>query len=240
MHAKPYTRQALHHEVSGLQKQTLLHTTSIIEQQTVLLKCIQGFHEIQCFYMPGFDPRNYTNTEHNDSTDSNISSTTAVKNTKLYMPSELSASEGRKFCLNGLASIEDCIRFAKASNLLEDLRHHLHTRSFANKFKITNITGQKKNTQACEVQHHINDKVQASEVQYRRLREALKKLHGAGDWEDKLKVLEKSDICTLNERELNRKEQDEQYQLRQWLGIIIDDIQDERVVVQVAAVGEGQ
>jgi hypothetical protein len=61
-----------------------------------------------------------------------------------------------------------------------------------------------------------------------------------GDWEDKLKVLEKSDVHALNERELNREEQDEQYWLHQRLGIVIDDIQDERVVVQVAAVGEGQ
>jgi hypothetical protein len=190
--------------------------------------------------MPGFDPRNYTDTEHNDSTNSNISSTTAVENTKLYMPSELSASDRRKFCPNGLASVEDRIRFAEASDSLEDLRHHLRTRSFTNKFKIANITGQRKNTRAREVQHRIDDKVRASELQYRRAREALKKLRGAGDWEDKLKVLEKSDVRALNERELNREEQDEQYRLRQRLGIVVDDIQDERVVAQVAAVGEGQ
>ena len=68
----------------------------------------------------------------------------------------------------------------------------------------------------------------------------MKKLRGAGDWEDKLKVLEKSDVRALNERELNQEEQDEQYRLRQRLGIVVDDIQDERVVVQVAAIGEGQ
>ena len=238
--AKPYTRQALRHEVSGLRKQTLLQTTSIVERRTVLLKRIQRFREIQRFYMPGFDPRNYTNTEHNDTTDSNISSTTAVENTKLYMPSELSASDRRKFCPNGLASVEDRIRFAEASDSLEDLRHHLRTRSFTNKFKIANITGQRKNTRAREVQHRIDDKVRVSELQYRRAREALKKLRGAGDWEDKLKVLEKSDVRALNERELNREEQDEQHRLRQRLGIVVDHIQDERVVAQVAAVGEGQ
>ena len=140
MRAKPYTRQALRHEVSGLRKQTLLQTTSIMEQWTVLLK------HVQRFYMPGFDPRNYTNTEHDDSTDSNISLSTAIENTKLYMPSELSTLDRRKFCPNGLAFIEDRIQFAEASDSLEDLRHHLHTRSFTNKFKIANITGQKKNT----------------------------------------------------------------------------------------------
>ena len=78
------------------------------------------------------------------------------------------------------------------------------------------------------------------ELQYQRAWEALKKLRGAGDWEDKLKVLEKSDVHALNERELNREEQDEQHRLRQRLGIVVDHIQDERVVAQVAAVGEGQ
>ena len=78
------------------------------------------------------------------------------------------------------------------------------------------------------------------ELQYRRAPEALKKLRGAGDWEDKLKVLEKSDVRALNERELNQEEQDEQHWLCQWLGIVVDHIQDERVVAQVAAVGEGQ
>jgi len=101
--------QALRHGVSSLQKETLLQTTSIMEQQTVLLKRVQRFHEIQHFYMPGFDPRNYTNTKHNDSTDSNILSTTAIENTKLYMPSELSALDHHKFCPNNLASVEDCI-----------------------------------------------------------------------------------------------------------------------------------
>jgi len=117
-----------------------------MERWTVLLKHIQRIRKIQRFYMPGFDPRNYTNTEHDDSTDSNISPSTAIENTKLYMPSELSALDRRKFCPNGLASIEDHIQFAKASDSLEDLQHHLRTWSFTNKFKIANITGQKKNT----------------------------------------------------------------------------------------------
>ena len=189
--------------------------------------------------MPGFDPRNYTHTGLHHLSDPNASST-AVENTNLFMPSELSASDRRKFCPNGLASAEDRIRFGEALDSLEDLRHHLRTRSFTNKFKIANVTGQINNTRAREVQHRIDDKVRASELQYRRAREALKALRGAGDWEDTLKVLEKSDVRALNERELNREEQDEQYRLRQRLGLSVDDVQCERVVAQVAAVGEGQ
>ncbi|KIM82772.1 hypothetical protein PILCRDRAFT_7683 [Piloderma croceum F 1598] len=231
-------QQTLHHEVSGLQKQTLLQTTFVVEWQTVLLKRVQHFRKIQHIYMPGFNPRYYNNTDVSDS-NSNSNTPMMVENTKLYMPSELSASNRRKFCPNGLASLEDRIRFAEASDSLEDLQHHLRTRSFTNKFKIANVTGQRKNTRAREVQHRIDDKVRASELQYRQAQEALKQLRGPGDWEITLKVLEKSDVRALNERELNQEEQDKQYRLRQRLGINVDDMENERVVGQVAAVGEG-
>jgi hypothetical protein len=66
------------------------------------------------------------------------------------------------------------------------------------------------------------------------------RLRGAGDWEKTLKVLEKSDVQALNERELNREEQDELYRLRERLGTNTEDMEDERTVAQVAAVGEGQ
>ena len=39
------------------------------------------------------------------------------------------------------------------------------------------------------------------------------RLCGAGDWEKMLKLLEKSDIQALNERELNQEEQDKLYWL---------------------------
>jgi hypothetical protein len=68
----------------------------------------------------------------------------------------------------------------------------------------------------------------------------LEKLHGPGDWESTLKVLQKSDVRALNERELNQEERDEQYRLRQRLGISTEDLEEDRVVAQVAAVGEGQ
>jgi hypothetical protein len=188
--------------------------------------------------MPGFDHRNCT-ADLQGSADSTASSKN-VKNTKLYMPSELNASNRRKFCPNGLALTEDRIWFAEASDALEDLHHHLHTCSFTNKFKVANVMGQKKNTQAREVQHRINDKVRASELQYRQARGALEKLCGPGDWESTLKVLQKSDVHALNERELNQEEWDEQYRLRQRLGISTKDLEEDRAVAQVAAVGEGQ
>jgi hypothetical protein len=177
-------RQALHDEVKGKQKQTLLQTTSIVERRTTLLKRIQCFREIQKVYMPGFDPKNNTHLEHQPS--SNPSASIHVEDSKLYMPSDLTDADHCKYCPGGLAGMEDQLRFAEASDSLETLRHHLCTRSFANRFKINNVTGQIRNTHARETQSCIDDKVRAAESQYRRSRAALLKLQGHGAWEEKL------------------------------------------------------
>jgi hypothetical protein len=76
----------------------------VVERRTVLLKRVQRFREIQKLYMPGFDPTSYASTQH-----ANSAITLHVENTKLYMPSELSASDRRKYCPNGLAALEDRI-----------------------------------------------------------------------------------------------------------------------------------
>jgi hypothetical protein len=139
-------RQALQTEVKGKRKQTLLQTTSIVERRTVLLKRIQRFREIQQVYMPGFDPKNSAHLERLST--AHPSSSIHVEDTKLYMPSDLSNTQRRLYCPGGLADMEDCLRFAEASDSLESLRHHLRTRSFTNRFKIANVTGQIHNTRA--------------------------------------------------------------------------------------------
>jgi hypothetical protein len=211
-----------------------------VERRTALLKRIQRFREIQEVYMPGFDPKNSAHLERSAS--SNPTSTVHVEDCKLYMPSDLSDSQRRKYCPGGLAAMEDRLRHAEASDSLETLRHQLQTRSFTNRFKVANVTGQIHNTRARETQHRIDDKVRAAELQYRRARDALLKLRGNGAWEETLKVLEKSDVRALNERELTAQEKEEIRRVRERNGVVAeaDDINAERVVAQVAAVGEGQ
>src|ERR1700691_4978766 len=157
-------RKALRLDVKGKQKQTLLQKTSVMERRTVLLRRIQRFREIQQVYMPGFDPKNNTHVEHTASSDPSRS--THVEDCKLYMPSDLSNADRRKYCPGRLPSMEDRLRHAEASDSLENLRHQLRTRSFTNRFKIANVTGQIHNTRARETQHRIDDKVHAAELQY--------------------------------------------------------------------------
>ncbi|KAF7971126.1 hypothetical protein HWV62_22000 [Athelia sp. TMB] len=220
----------LRRDVKGQRRSTLLQTTTIVERRTTLLKRVAQFREIQAIYMPGFDPANHGSDE---------PSPEHVKDFTLYMPSELSKPHIRKFCPNGLAGLEDRLRYAEASDSLERLRHHLRTRSFANKFKIANITGQIKNTHARETQGRIDDKVSAASTTYRRARAAVKKLRGGGPWALKLQILEKSDVRALNERELTQNEKDEIKRVHIANGVLTSvDVEDECRAAKLT-VGEG-
>lgn len=185
-HSQCIVRATLRNDIRGLRKQTILQTTSLVERRTSLLKKVQQFREIQRQHMPGFDPKDYAPSDSPTSTD--------VEHFKLYLPSSLSASHRRKYCPASLSEIEDRLRFAEATDALESLRHHLRCRSFTNRFKVTNVTGQVRNTCARECQTRIDEKVKASEPQYRRARQALLELQGHGDWEDVLRVLNQSDV----------------------------------------------
>jgi hypothetical protein len=167
----------------------------------VLLKRIQHFCEIQQVHMPRFDPKSYGHASCKDATVS-----TYVEDSNLFLPSELNECDRRKYCPAGLAGLENRLRYAEATDVLEDLRHHLHTRSFTNRFKIVNITGQINNTRSREVQHHIDDRVRHSQVEYCRAHAALLVLRGKGEWEQVLQVLEKLDVRALNEREMTEQE----------------------------------
>jgi hypothetical protein len=234
------SRQALRLEVKH-KNQTLLQKTSTVERCTILLKCIHRFREIQQLYMPGLDLKARSHAL-NHSSSSTSPSSIHVEDTKLHMPSDLSDADRRKYCPNGLAAIEDRLRYGEASDALENLRHQLRTRSFTNRFKVANVTGQIHNTRARETQAGIDNKVRACAIQYRRARAALLKLRGNGSWEDVLKVLDHSDVRALNERELTAQEKEDVRRLRERNGLVLeaDEVDVEKVVATVVAVGEGQ
>jgi hypothetical protein len=163
------------------------------------------------------------------------------------MPSDLPDAQRHQYCAPGLAAVEDRLRYAEAYESLDHLRHHLRTRTFANKFKIKNVTGQKNNTRSRETQNHIDDKVKSSQLQYCRARNALLVLRGPGEWETALPVLNPDDVRALNERQLTEQEKVEERRVRAKRGIAVgateedeeEDLADIRVVAKPAEVGEG-
>lgn len=228
------TRQAIRTEVKGKRNSTLLQTTTVVERRTTLIKRVQRFREIQRLYMPKFDPLSHAAPKAAD---------TQVEDFVLYLPSDLIATDRRKFCPHGLPELEDRVRYAEACDSLEMLRHHLRTRSFANRFKVANVTGQISNTRARETQAHIDNKVRASAAHYRRARAALVVLRAGKDteWQNKLAPLQQSDVRALNERELTQQEKDEMLAIRLKNGVVsAKDVEDERTQQAAISVGEGR
>jgi hypothetical protein len=163
-----------------------------------------------------------------------------VEDVCLFLPSELNDYDCHWYCPAGLASLENCLQYAEATDALEDLCHHLHTQSFTNRFKMTNVTGQINNTCSRETQNHIDDKVRQSQIQYCCMCTALLALRGKGEWEQVLQVLERLDVQASNKRQMTQQEKDVIERVHLQVGVNVDDIEDERVVATVAAVGEGQ
>ncbi|KZP05467.1 hypothetical protein FIBSPDRAFT_699250, partial [Athelia psychrophila] len=103
-------------------------------------------------------------------------------------------------CIKGLADVEARVRQALACDNLHDLRHHLLTRTYLNKWRVKNVSGQRTSTRARSLQHSIDMKVADAKTRYRRSQKALFALRGNGPWESFLKELNDNDIRGLNER----------------------------------------
>lgn len=200
--------------------------------------------------MPGVDAQHLAHLARSSS-----NSSIHIEDSKLFMPSDLSNEQRQEYCTPGLADAEDRLRYAEACDALEDLRRHLRTRTFTNKFRIKNVRGQKQSMRTREIQHRIDDKVKISQLQYTRARQAVRVLRGAGDWEDTLKVLLLADVRALNERVLTRLEMAEERRVRDKgkqvasdsddadMGRTTDDSEDDleeiRVTAKPADLGSG-
>lgn len=200
------------------------------------------FREIQQLHMPGVDPTYISSLRRPSTTHQSRAEKNHIENNILYLPSDLTGTQRRQYCLPGLADIEDRLRFAEANDALESLRYQLRTRSFTNDFKIKNITGQKDNTRSREKQNVVDDRIKSFQNQYNRARDALVVLRGPGEWEEELRVLEASDVRTLNERGLTELEKLEERAVRVAAGLDAsddEDIDDMRVAAKPVEVGEG-
>lgn len=231
-------RASLRKEVKANRNPTALQTATIVEKRIALHKRLLRFRELQKTHMPGLDPKALSL-----STPSDVPGrVTYIEDCKLYMPSELPVSERRRYCSDDLLKMEERLSEGDAFDALERLLHHLRTRSFINRFKVANITGQVRNTRARDTQSRIDDKVQEAASHYRRARQALLTLRGPGEWENRLRELQPSDVRALNERELTAQEKTERRRVRALAGQDNgeDDENSEVAVTQGYTVGEGQ
>lgn len=218
-------------DIKEKQSPTTLQMAKFQERRVIIRKKIQHFRELQVIYMPGLRCVLKTPSILDDSPDA------LAESVRLYLPSEMSIGERSRACASGICEVEARIRHADASEALEDLRRCLRTRTYLNKWRVKNISGQRKSTRARALQHSVDVKVHSAKTRYRHSRKALVALNGHGEWEQKLKELQDDDVRALNERTLTEHEK-QQRQQRTMAGLRTADDTREGVVVE-GALGEG-
>lgn len=225
-------RRDLYLDIKGKNSPTVLQTAKFQERRIALRKKIQHFRELQDTYMPGL--RNVLQNPEvlNDSAD------VLAEHVRLYLPSELSSSDRDRACIRGICDVEARVRHADTSEALDDLRRYLRTRTYLNKWRVKNISGQHRLTRTRALQHRVDVNVHTAKTRYRRSRKALLTLQGHGQWEETLKELHDEDVRALNERTLTQHEKDER-EHRIATGHGTADDSREGVVV-TGALGEGK
>ncbi|KAF7975075.1 hypothetical protein HWV62_10461 [Athelia sp. TMB] len=180
---------------------TALQQTAFQECHIIIHKHIIQIREFQATYMPGL------RTVLPDPTVLDDAPGTRAETIRLYFPSDLAEGRDRdRACISGLTDVESRICQALACNNLHDLRQHLLTRTFLNKWRVKNVSGQRTGTRARSLQHTIDMKVADAKTRYRRSSAALLALRGKGSWETHLQELQDDDVRGLNEHLMTEHE----------------------------------
>lgn len=187
-------------DVKAKTSPTALQRAEFQERRVALRKKLVRFRELQVSYMPGLRSV-LSNPEILDD-----SSEARVESTRLYFASELSMTQRARACAVGISEAEEEVRLADVSEALEALRRHLRTRTFLNKWRIKNISGQRPSTRARALQDRVDVKVHAAKMRYRHSRMAYLALHGPGEWARGFRELRDEDVRSMNERELTKRE----------------------------------
>lgn len=213
-------------------KPTTLQRAGFQKARLALRKRIANFRKLQQIYMPGLRGVLADPSALDDAADSN------AEDTALFMPSDLSSIDRGRACIEGACVVEARVREAATYEALEDLRRCLRTRTYLNKWRVRNISGQRLSTRARSIQHTVQLRVLDAKVRYRHSRHALLVLQGGGSWERILQPLRDEDIRALNERVMTEVEK-AQREHRIRTGTAYDEDADEGIPL-TGLRGEGQ
>ncbi|KII83256.1 hypothetical protein PLICRDRAFT_119572 [Plicaturopsis crispa FD-325 SS-3] len=211
---------ALRRDVKSKIRLTSLQDTSIYERRTALHKKIRRFLVLQQVYMPRLPavlPATVPTPQDGGG------AIMDAENVDIHMPSSLDDAPRTAACAAGLADIEERLRFAESIETLEELRRHLRTRTYMNRFKIKNVTGVRANTRARVSQGSVDEQTFQCKIRYQQSRAAYLRLHGPGPWEKELQVLKDEDVRGLNERALTQQEIDDRDRIRRLGGLDEED-----------------
>ncbi|KAI0060916.1 hypothetical protein BV25DRAFT_1806418, partial [Artomyces pyxidatus] len=184
-------RRALAIEASAHRSPTPTQAAQLQERRNELLKKVRKYYTGLQAHMPAAVPQDV----------SSIESTTEapIEKLELMFPSTLDTAHRGRVCSPTLIGVETLLRHADASETLDKIRHNLRLRTYFNKYKTAQITGQVPNTRARVFQDRVDGKLKALAAKYRVTRAAYRRLVGAGEWEKTLRVLADEDIRGLGD-----------------------------------------
>lgn len=172
---------------------TNLQRTKFLEKSNSLLQRIEGWRNVQRFYVPGISVLLAEMEE------AHRGASALPQDTPLLLPSGLN---GRVTCSTKLKEYEWHLRLAQANDALDELCNHLRVCTHMWKEKREKVRGIMAHTRAQEALGRQGDRVAASAQKYRVAWRALRHLADKLDkleWEASVPVLKDEDIRGLSE-----------------------------------------
>ncbi|KAG1844382.1 hypothetical protein F4604DRAFT_1596194 [Suillus subluteus] len=171
------------HATNEQQANILAHRNSLQHQ-------IDAWTEIQLLYMPSVSRLRATGPKPNSARPEDF---------QLLLPSDFCDLTP---CDPKLLEMEWSLRFAQASDTLDECRSHIHIRHQLLRFKSRHLRGQGANTRAQRTVQAVEKQLVLSHDKYSRARSALVCLSRHLDrvrWDHKLQVLKKSDLRPIGD-----------------------------------------
>jgi len=204
-------------DLKALDKPTVGQQTSFQQRRTNLLKRVIKFSAIRKKYMPRLD--RYIAEILPPHKEVSMSTPEVIP---LFLPSSLPENKRSWVCIAGIQEIEDRLHFAQASESLNKLRCQLMKCTYASRYKLRNVSGQRHYTRFRTLQEHTESKIRSACRQYTTARSAILVLRGPGIWEQTLQVLRPHDVRGLSEKALTEEEQQEDRQTHAMAGLSLD------------------
>ncbi|KAF7288466.1 CxC2 domain-containing protein [Mycena chlorophos] len=170
--------------------------SSIQELRVSLLKQMQTFERLQLTYMPGVEVvREADEAERNPE-----SPPLQPEHLKLYLPSQLTASQRATSCSQRVVDAEASLRRGQCSDGLTALRTRLHAKTYLIWFRDANWRGQQKWTRSVTLMGRLEEAIARIAEKYRTARAALSALRGP-DFAPEFQLLTHGDINARIETE---------------------------------------
>ncbi|KAJ7824872.1 hypothetical protein B0H14DRAFT_2369302 [Mycena olivaceomarginata] len=183
-------------ELKGTTLVTADRASQIQELRNSFLKKLRTFERMQAIFMPGVAA---LKEEAEERCDPDLPPPKAEE-IKLWLLSDLTASQQRTACRKGLAEVEAKLRRGQCVDALDMLRSRLHTQKHIITWRNSNAVGQRAATRSATLIGRVGDRISRVAAKYWHAREALIALKGVS-FAPEFKVLEAADLTISVEEE---------------------------------------